>query len=1029
MAVDERPDPDPAASAATLGHARPDVEEYAALAGDLRERVAGEVQFDEYAQVLYATDGSVYQARPAGVVFPTDVSDVQAAVRTASDHGVPVLPRGTGSSLAGQAVGPGCVVLDFTRYMDDIREIRPEDRRAVVEPGVVQDHLDDALAEHGLKFAPDPASSGRATIGGGIGNNSTGAHSVRYGITDAYTEELRVVLANGEAIHTREVVLDSPEYEAIVDGDDAEARIYETVRGIIEENEAEIEERYPDLKRSVSGYNLQKAIYENGDGERVINLSKLFVGAEGTLGVVVEAELSLVTLPGETALVLYCFSDLIDALRAVPEALEFEVSAVELMDDEVFRLAADSEGYAEYVEAIPEGTAAALLLEFDSELVDDFEAAIDGTNAHFREAGRAFAAVEAYSESAQADLWKLRKAAIPLLMSLEGDPKPYPFIEDATVPPEELAEYVQGFQSILESHDTSAAYFAHAGSGTLHIRPIVNLKEHEGVETLHSITDDVTDLVLEHRGAFSGEHGDGMARTEFTPKMYGETLWRAFKEVKTAFDPDWQMHPGNVVYRDGPEDPGPNSDRGVGADNREHLRYGPEYQSIEPVTEMDFDDEGGFSHLVELCNGCGTCRETDSGTMCPTFRASREEVQSTRGRANMLRAAISGELPAEELHSDRFQEEVLGLCVGCKGCKSDCPTGVDLAKLKAEVKHRHHESHGASLRERLFRDVDRLSRLGSRLAPLSNLASSIPGARAVLERTVGIAGDRELPTFRSESLIDWFEARGGSTVAENDAEGTVILFPDTYTTYNYPEPGKAAVEVLEAAGYRVEIPDDLAPSGRAAHSTGFLDVARDRARANVEALAPRVEAGASVVFVEPSDAVMFQDEYRDLLEGEDAERVSANAHSVMEFLDLARVDENLAFEASSEELVYHGHCNQKATNKDHHAVGVLRRAGYAVDPLDSGCCGMAGSFGYEAEHHDLSMAIGRILFDQVDDAGGDVVVAPGGSCRSQLGERSNGEQSGGERSDGKRCGDGRSTGDQPPHPIEKVADALAAARE
>jgi len=346
----------------------------------------------------------------------------------------------------------------------------------VVQPGVVQDQLDDRLTEDGLKFAPDPASSARATVVGGIGNNSTGAHSVRYGITDAYTEELQVVLADGSLIHTREVVLDSPEYEEIVSKNDREAALYETTRKLVEENEAEIDEKYPNLKRSVSGYNLHKVIYENDDGEDVINLSKLFVGAEGTLGTIVEAEVSLVSRPEETALALYTFDSLVDAMKAVPEALEFPVSAVELMDDEVFDLAAGSQEFAQYAEPIPDRATAALMLEWDSELVDDFEAAIADTNAHFVEEGDAFDVLEAYTPEDQEDLWKLRKAAIPLLMSMQGDPKPYPFIEDATVPPEELAEYVGQFEEVLTDHDTSAAYFAHAGSGTLHIRPILSLK-------------------------------------------------------------------------------------------------------------------------------------------------------------------------------------------------------------------------------------------------------------------------------------------------------------------------------------------------------------------------------------------------------------------------------------------------------------------------------------------------------------------------------------------------------------------------
>ncbi|WP_458209520.1 FAD-linked oxidase C-terminal domain-containing protein [Haladaptatus sp. NG-SE-30] len=973
----------------SLGHEPADA--HPALADDLRAEVEGEVRFDEYTQILYATDGSIYQARPAGVVFPTCVEDVRSAVRVADEYDAPVLPRGAGSSLAGQAVGPECVVLDLSRHMDDIVDVDPKRQQATVEPGVVQDHLDAHLEQWGLKFAPDPASSNRATIGGGIGNNSTGAHSVRYGITDAYTVELDVVLADGSLIHTREVVLDSEEWDEIVAKDDREAELYRAVRELVEGNREEIDARYPTLKRSVSGYNLHKVVYER-DGERCINLSKLFVGAEGTLGVVVRATLDLVTRPEETALALYCYDDLVSAMAAVPDALEFDVSAVELMDDEVFRLARDSTEFAEYAEPIPEDAEAALMLEFDSELHSDFEGAIAETTAHFVGAGAAFDVLEAYSEAEQTELWKLRKAAIPLLMSMEGDPKPYPFIEDASVPPEELAEYVREFMAVLDDHDTSAAYFAHAGSGTLHIRPILNLKAEDGIEKMHSIAEDVTTLVLDHHGAFSGEHGDGLARTEFNPKMYGPQLWSAFQELKTTFDPDWRMNPGKVVFRDD-------------ADMRENLRYGVEYSSLEPTTVQDFSDEGGFSHLVELCNGCGTCRQTESETMCPSYRGMKDEMTTTRGRANLLRAAISGEIPTEELFTDRFQEEVLDLCLGCKGCARDCPTGVDLAKLKAEVKHAHHKKAGSSVRDRLFADIDRVSALGSALAPLSNWATKLPGSDAVAEKLFGIAPERDVPQFRRETFVDWFDARG-PRIPVDAATDRVLLFPDTFTNYSHPTPGKAAVRVLEAAGVHVQVPDDLAPSGRAAYSEGFLDKAREQAETNVSRLEPRLTEGWSVVFVEPSDAVMFQDEYRDLLaespQSKAVEQVAANAFGVCEFIDRKRLDAGIEFDAVDESLAYHGHCNQKALRRDHHAVGVLRRAGYEVDPLDSGCCGMAGSFGYRTEQYDLSQAIGRILFEQVEESDAEGIVAPGASCRTQL--------------------DGYET--RPPHPIEKVADAL-----
>ncbi|MFB6130117.1 MAG: (Fe-S)-binding protein, partial [Salinigranum sp.] len=443
-------------------------------------------------------------------------------------------------------------------------------------------------------------------------------------------------------------------------------------------------------------------------------------------------------------------------------------------------------------------------------------------------------------------------------------------------------------------------------------------------------------------------------------------------------------------------------------DMTEHLRYGPAYAfdaGFDPV--LNWDNENGFEGMAELCHGCGGCRghqSTTGGVMCPTFRAEEEEILSTRGRANLLRQAMSGDLRPEEQFTDEFVEEVLSLCIGCKGCSRDCPSEVDMAKLKAEVTHEYHRRNGATLRDHLFANIHAVSRLGSALAPLSNWAPKVPGARAIMEGLVGVAAGRSLPEFRRRTFVDWFDERGGPRVTEAAAERRALLVPDTYTNYSRPEAGKAAVRVLEAAGVRVEIPA-VVDSGRPAHSKGFLEKARRTAARNVEELAPRVRDGWDVVAVEPSDAVMYQSDYLDLLSGEDVDLLAANAYGVMEYLDVFGLDEGFDAAAPDERLTYHGHCHQKSTKKDHHAVGVLRRIGYEVDPLDSTCCGMAGSFGYEAEHYSMSEAIGQILYDQVDASDGETVVAPGASCRTQLGDRPGADE-------------------EPPHPVEKLAEAV-----
>ncbi|MFC6872499.1 FAD-binding and (Fe-S)-binding domain-containing protein [Halobellus marinus] len=996
------------------------------LVSDLAALVDGDVRFDTYTRQLYATDASAYEQTPIGVVLPKHTDDVAAVMEYCAEEGIPVLPRGGGTSLAGQTVNEA-VVLDLAKEMTEVVEIDVDAGTARAQAGVKLGDLNAELEADGLKFAPDPAWGDKSVLGGAIGNNSTGAHSLQYGKTDYYIEEAEVVLADGTVTTFGEVDIETLRERGEED-DGLEAEIYGTVARILDEEADEIAERYPDLKRNVSGYNLDMLVDELRGQRRLpddsgldpdsepgsINLARLLAGSEGTLATVTEATVSLEPIPNTASVALLTYDDVIGAMEDVAPILEHDPAAVEVMDDVLLDLARDTTEFADVVGLLPDGTDAVLLVEFyaddDAEgkqrvadlvadRVRDGETEADpseGAAAMTETPRTAVGAMEAHDAATRDKFWKMRKSGLPILLSRTSDEKHIAYIEDTAIPAENLPAYVADFQEILAEHDTFASYYAHAGPGVLHIRPLINTKTVDGLDTFESIAEAVTDLVVEYGGSVSGEHGDGRARTQWNRKLYGDDLWETFRELKSAFDPDWLLNPGNICGEH---------------DMTEQLRFDSDYDfdaGFDPKLNWDIDN--GFEGMVELCHGCGGCRgpqETTGGVMCPTYRAAEEEIQSTRGRANMLRQAMSGDLD-DEPFDDEFVEEVLDLCVGCKGCAKDCPSGVDMAKLKAELTHEYHQRHGSSLRDKLFANFTTLAAIGSRLAPVSNLAQQLPGSGLLQEKLLGIARQRSLPTFHRETFVDWFTRRGGAGVARADADREVLLFPDTYTNHNHPEAGKAAVRALEALNVHVQIPDGVAGSGRPPHSKGFVDKAREAARTNVDVLAPLVAEGWDVVVVEPSDAVMFQHDYLDLLSGDDVERVAANSYGVLEYVDtfrlLAEADVEPTPDATRQSLTYHGHCHQKSTKKDHHAVGVLRRAGYDVDPLDSSCCGMAGSFGYEAEHYSMSKAIASILFDQIDDSDGEVLIAPGASCRSQLGDRDD--------------------GDEPPHPVELLDAAL-----
>ncbi|MFQ5882006.1 MAG: FAD-binding and (Fe-S)-binding domain-containing protein [Candidatus Methylomirabilales bacterium] len=931
------------------------------LASDLPRRIQGEVHFDRYFTLLYSTDASIYAIEPVGVVLPKDREDIRTAVAVAAERAIPILPRGAGTSLAGQAVGEA-LILDMSKYLNRILEVNPEEGWARVEPGVVLDELNAALRPHTLLFGPDVATSSRATIGGMIGNNSAGARSILYGKTVDHLLELRVLLSSGEelALGPR-----SPkELERLCQESGTEARITKAIQGIVEANRVEILNRYPQILRRVSGYNLDELVKESP-----WNLARLMAGSEGTLGVVLEAKVRLVPRPKRTALAVLHFGDILAACEAAAELLPLGPAAIELLDRHILDLTKGTLEYARRMTFV-DGDPAAVLL---AELYGESEAEIRAKEADFKSLVDArrlgYGCRWATSLEEQQSVWQIRKAGLGLLLGMRGEKRPVAFVEDTAVAPEQLGRYLREFDQIVARHGTESAIYGHASVGCLHLRPILNLREGPEVEKMRAIAEEVSDLVLQYGGAMSGEHGDGLARSQWIPKFFGPRLYEAFREVKWAFDPNNLMNPGKIV--DAPA-------------LTENLRYGPGYRMLEVPTIQSFRREGGFAGGVELCTGIGACRKRLEGTMCPSYMATGDEEHTTRGRANALRLVLSGQLPPEELTGKRLFE-TLDLCLQCKGCKGECPSNVDMAKLKAEVLAKYYERHGVPLQARFFAHLHTLVRWESLLAPFSNWADALPGARWLLHHLLGIDRRRPLPTFVRPTFHQWYWRRRGSPPGNR---GQILLLADTFMTYHYPEVGKAATELLERLGYQVLLAE-ITCCGRPMISKGLLRQAQGLARTNVRQLYPAIQKGIPLVGCEPSCLLTLRDEYRDLVDTSEADAVAEESYLLEEFLlkRHPRGDLSRHFRETPKRLLLHGHCHQKAlvgTKPLLELLGMIPEL--EVQEVNAGCCGMAGSFGFEREHYELSMAIGRLrLFPAIEAAGAEVeVVAPGVSCRQQI---------------------------------------------
>jgi FAD/FMN-containing dehydrogenase/Fe-S oxidoreductase len=921
----------------------------------LRERIRGEVRFDAKSRLLYSTDASLYQILPVGVVVPRDTDDVANATRLAAEHNVPVLPRGGGTALAGQTVGPA-LVLDFGKYMNQVLSVDPDRRTARIQPGLRLDRLNRIAGKHGLTFGPDPATIRQCCLGGMIGNNSCGARSLVYGKTGDHVHTLDCILGDGASAHFGTVDRDGIPTMAGVEGE-----LARRVMALLEPERERIVSRYPKVPRRVSGYNFD-AMLEAPE----LNLAHLIVGSEGTLATVVEATLGLVPVPAHRALVLLSFRERFTSMDATPFILpEPGLSALEIVDSRVMQGARELFDFRATAALVAPDAMGVLFCEFSGETSDEVsERAHDFVRRAPSLPGNPVAGVF-LSAAEQNAAWALRQAATGLLYRTTShrDIKPQEFVEDTGIAPEKLGDYTRRFEEIVSRNGTSLGFFGHAGQGCLHIRVDLNLKRGEDVGRMQRIAGEVAELVVEFGGSLSGEHGDGLSRSEFLPIMFGPEIMDLHRGVKHAFDPEDRMNPGKIV---------PPVQR-----MSENLRFGDDYRAHPPQTWFDYSEDGGdFAVAVEKCNGMGVCRKLDAGTMCPSFMVTLEEQHSTRGRANSLREAMKGNLPGMRSHEVL---EALDLCLACKACKTECPVGVDMARYKAEFLAQHHREHGTDRKAQFFGRIHDVAKAASVAPGFANFGNRM--LSGAIKAAGGIDPRREMPSFAPEPFRRWFRKR---RVVPGYEKPTVILFDDTFNGFFGPGPLQAAVTVLERAGFTVKLPRKQVCCGRAAVSKGLLDHARDLQTTLLDTLAPEVEAGAWIVGIEPSCILTLRDELPDLVRDGRTKALAAASVTLEEFL--ASLPDYRPGRLERRAIV-HGHCHQKALVGMEPTRQVLSKVeGLEFSILDSGCCGMAGSFGYEQGHYEVSQACGeRVLFPAVrDTAADDLVVAPGFSCRHQI---------------------------------------------
>jgi FAD/FMN-containing dehydrogenase/Fe-S oxidoreductase len=953
-------DPETQADRAAIESAR-------VLEAELTARISGEVRFDRTSRMLYSTDASNYQIEPIGVVVPKSADDAIGAVELAASHGVPILPRGGGSSLAGQTVG-AALVIDFSKYCNRVLDLNLEAGTATVETGSSLDLLNRQLKANGLMFGPDPSSGNRATIGGVIGNNSTGAHSILYGMTSDNVISARVTLATGGTFELGPGSAD--ELTALAAHSDARGRLLTHLLEFQKKHTSLIARDFPPHWRRSTGYSLNEFIKPD------FNPARLLASSEGTLATVLSATMKLVPVPAKTALVILQFSELVASMEATPFILEAGPSAIELMDRMLIELTRAQPGYASKIAFVEGDPAGILCVEFYGETDAELKLKCGHLLSHLaaRKVALSTDPIVVLDPKQQTDIWTVRKDGLGLLYSIRGDYKPIPVIEDVSIPVEHLPEFVGTVEKMVTGYGTTAAYYAHASAGCLHIRPLVNLKDQRGLEIMKEMADQAAEMARRLGGVMSGEHGDGLQRSELNEKIFGPELYDAMRELKQIFDPAGLMNPGKKV----------NAPSMI-----ENLRLGPAYQPETLHTYFDYSREGGFLRAIEQCNGAAVCRKLKAGTMCPSFMATRDEQDTTRARANALRNALAGRASFDRsdfTSKDTYQ--VMDLCISCKACKTECPSSVDMAKLKMEFLAHYHDAHGTPLRSRVFGHIHTLSKLTRPIAPLANFILRTPLGRPMMQ-AMGVHPERKLSPFQFKTFSSWFRKHDSNISTQRSTRGKVVYFHDTFTEYNYPRIGIAAVQLLEAAGYEVLIEQRRVCCGRPMLSKGLLTDAKKAAARNVELLAPYVNAGIPIIGTEPSCILTLRDEYIDLLPGnENASAVASHSYMIDEFLAKLEQSDRLGigWKSDPSPVMFHGHCHQKALIGMGPSMAILTAAGCRATESGAGCCGMAGSFGYEAEHYDVSRKIGEErLFPTVAEQGEETIIAVSGvSCRQQI---------------------------------------------